>query len=242
MNKNIYGIYFICCKGNYLEIVNEQLRELHTSGLYDNTNTKNIIIFICLYNTENIELNTIIKKYDKDNKYILVTTEKNLFEKFAINNYKNYIQDTDEYYLFYIHTKGISKHTNTRFQNIRKILNFYTLTKYKLCIKLLEQYDCVGCSLTLYPTLHFSGNFWWTTSQHVKKLPLTIGNKYLDPEMYICSDSTNTSKYISLSQTTNNAKLEKHISRNDHNIIYNLTSIPINNIEWYNRHLQNHDE
>ena len=238
MNKIIYGIYFICCKANYLEIVEEQFKELDISGLYDNI--KNIIIFICLYNENDIQLNTLIRKYDKDNKYKFVTTEENLYEKFAINNYKKYIEETDnDYYLFYFHTKGISKYTNIRFQNIRKILNFYTFTKYKLCIQLLEKYDCVGCCLTLYPSLHFSGNFWWTTSTHLKKLPLTIGNKYLDPEMYICSDSTNTSKYISLSQFTNNVKLEKHISRSDDNIMYNISSTPINNIEWYNRYLQN---
>ena len=233
MNKVIYGIYFICCKGGYLDIVEEQLHELNKSGLY--CDSKNIIIFICLYNKDNTELNTIIKKYDPDNKYILVTTEENLFEKYAINNYKKYIEDTD-YYLFYFHTKGVTKE-NILFHNIRKILNFYTLTKYKISIQLLEKYDSVGCSLTLYPSLHFSGNFWWTTYTHLKKLPLSIGNKYLDPEMYICSDTT--SQYISLSQNTNSININNHINRTDDDIIHNICSTPIDNILWYNRFLKN---
>ena len=36
-----------------------------------------------------------------------------------------------------------------------------------------------------YPVPHFSGNNWWATSEHVSKLKEPIGEKYLDPEMYI---------------------------------------------------------
>ena len=224
MNKNIYGVYFICCSGNYLYIIDEQLKELNNSGLYKMC--KNIIIFICSYNPRNIHLNKLIKYYDPDNKYLVITIRENLYEKFAINNYKEYIQDND-YYLFYFHTKGISRKNEKIYQNRRKILNFYTLTKYQICIELLENYDCVGCSLTMNPSLHYSGNFWWTTSNHLKKLPLKIGNSYLDPEMYICSNKT--SRYISLSQNTNDGIIEKHIYRNDEDIKKNVSSNVINN-------------
>jgi hypothetical protein len=102
--KNIYGIYFICCINNYLEVVEEQLSILN-EGLLQNT--KKIIIFITNYTHTSIELDNIISKYNIDNaKFILVTSSENVYEKFAINNYKKYIVDND-YYLYYFHTKGL---------------------------------------------------------------------------------------------------------------------------------------
>ncbi len=217
----IYGIYFICCKGNYKDVINEQITLLHTSGLYDET--KKVIIFITMCRDN--EIIDLLKKYDKDNKFIYVATYKNLFEKFAINNYKKYIADND-YYLYYFHTKAITKQ-NTIFERIRQILNHYIITKYKLCITLLENYDAVGCTLYLYPKLHFSGNFWWSKSSHLTQLK-NIGDSYLDPEMYICS--LPNKKYISLSNETNNGNLEYHMTRSDTIIIMNITPTPEINI------------
>ena len=91
-----------------------------------------------------------------------------------------------------------------------------------MSIKLLEKYDAVGCSLTKLPTLHFSGNFWWSKSEHLNKLPMTIGNGYLDPEMYICSHPN--SKYISLSQTTNEGSIMDEMKRSDNEILNEITS------------------
>ena len=69
--KEIYGVYFICCLGNYINVVDEQLQLLHSSGLYDQL--KKLIIFSCLFdeNTNN-ELIQIFKKYDPDGKYIQI--------------------------------------------------------------------------------------------------------------------------------------------------------------------------
>ncbi len=216
----INGVYFICCKMNYIEVVNEQMTLLLKSGLYDET--KKLIIFITMCRDN--EIINLLKNYDKDNKFVYIATYKNLFEKFAINNYKKYIND-DNYYLYYFHTKAITK-GNTIFERIRQILNHYIITKYKLCIILLENYDAVGCSLYLYPKLHFSGNFWWSKSTHLNELK-DVGTNYLDPEMYICSLNK---KYISLSQNTNNGIIEEHINRTDLMILSNLTNIPENNI------------
>ena len=170
------------------------------------------------------EIINLLKEYDMDNKFIYVTTYKNLFEKFAINNYKKYIDD-NEYYLYYFHTKAVTKE-NTIFEKRRIILNHYIITKYKLCIDLLQTYDAIGCTLYIHPKLHFSGNFWWSKSSHVNELK-DIGTCYLDPEMYICSLNK---KYISLSQETNNGIIDYHINRTDIMILSNLTNIPENNI------------
>jgi len=218
----IYGIYFICCMGNYLEIVEEQINIILNSKLYHNS--KEIICFICLYNKKDIILNNLLSKYSK---FRLITTPLNLYEKYAINNYKNYIPEINsKYYIYYFHTKAVKYDKNHFNYKIRKILDFYTLNKYELSLKLLKYYDAVGVSLSRYPKMHFSGNFWWSTSEHVNKLS-NVSDKYFAPEMYICSNPTGN--YISLSQTTSDANLNNHILLNDKDIVNNLTTTFLEN-------------
>ena len=228
---NIFGIYFICCAGNYLNIINEQLKEVIDSGLYNDTTR--FFIFITLFDKNNIELTNLLKKYDYENKFILITTNENLFEKYAINNYKEYVSNYDDYYLYYFHTKGVSHDSESIFSRRRRILNFFTLQKYKLSIKLLEKYDAVGCSLSMYPKLHFSGNFWWSKKSHLDNLVDKISNNYLAPEMYICSYENG--KYISLNNNTNNCfeenSVDKFTNILESDILNNLSEIPIENVD-----------
>jgi len=215
---NIYGVYFICCIENYLEIVEEQLTILNKGLLQQ---TSKLIIFITQYNNC-IDLDTLLKKYNTD-KFILVKSQENLYEKFAINNYKTYIDDKD-YYIYYFHTKGLKNKNNPLFEvfsSRRKILNFYTLEKFNVNIKLLNEYDAVGCSLALYPKKHFSGNFWWSKSSYVKLLQ-NINDKYLSPEMYILSNET--CKCISLDNNTNLISFNNYIFNNDETILKNITT------------------
>ena len=220
MNKKIMGVYFICCIYNYLEIVEEQLSILH-KGLLQKTNK--LVIFITKYNDACVELDTLLNKYNTCNNIILVKSPDNLYEKFAINNYKHYINE-DDYYIYYFHTKGLSRTKPSLmsiFSSRRKILNYYTLDKYDVNIQLLEKYDAVGCSAHLYPKKHFSGNFWWSKSSYVKKLQ-NINAKYLSPEMYILSNDT--CKHVSLANDTNTILFDKYQFRDDTEIIKNATS------------------
>ena len=183
---------------------------------------ENLIIFITNYNENQTELDLLFKKYNTE-KMIFVKSPDNLYEKFAINHYKNYIKD-DDYYLYYFHTKGLKNKEGPLFHvfsSRRKILNFYILEKYHINIQLLENYDAVGCSLTLYPKKHFSGNFWWSKSSHLKKLE-NINDKYLSPEMYVLSnDQCNC---ISLANDTNHKLFDYYIFPNDEEILRNITS------------------
>ena len=219
MEKNIYGVYFICCIGNCLDVVEEQMNILQ-KGLLNIT--KKVIIFITCFNEEhNNNLINLLNNYDKDNqKFIFITTCENLFEKFAINNYKKYINDLD-YFVYYFHTKGVSKVNNNIMNSRRKLLNFYTLEKYHLNLTLLEKYDAVGCSLHLYPKKHFSGNFWWSKSTYTNTL-LDINNGYLSPEMYILSNDD--CLCISLANDTNDIIFDNYIFKSDDEILNNVNT------------------
>jgi hypothetical protein len=225
---SVYGLYFVCCYENYIDVIKEQLSILVISGLYKKT--KQLFIFICMFNKENAaNLIKLFSYFDPDKKITLITTDQNLYEKFAINIYKKYIDDSSPYYFYYFHTKAVSRNKDNRFSTIRKILNFYTLSKPEININLLNYYDVVGCSLSVYPKLHFSGNFWWAKSDYTAKLVEPIRNTYLAPEMYICSGKEGN--FISLCQTTNDSKLSEHVNKSYEIIASELTTVPIYNEE-----------
>ena len=154
--------------------------------------TTKLIIFITNYDENNVELNNLLEQFNENNKFVIIKSSENLYEKFAINNYKKYIPDPN-YYMYYFHTKGVSRSEGDVFESRRKLLDFYTLEKFYINIKLLKCYDAVGCSSSLYPKKHFSGNFWWSKSSYLRTLE-NINDKYLSPEMYILSN--NNCKYI----------------------------------------------
>ncbi len=216
---HIYGVYFICCINNYLEVVKEQISILNKGLL---AQTTKIIIFITMYNKDTCqELDELL---NNSNKYILVKSPNNLYEKYAINNYKNYITEDKDYYLYYFHTKGLKRKDDPLinvFSSRRQILNYYTLEMYNINIELLKYYDAVGCSLSLYPKKHFSGNFWWSKSNYLKLLQ-NINNKYLSPEMYILSNET--CKYISLANDTNNKLINNYTFRDEKTIKKYITT------------------
>ena len=215
----IYGVYFICCIGNYYDIVNNQISKLINSGLYEQTDM--ILCFICKINNKILN---ILNKYDKIK---IISTTENLYEKFAINNYKRYLNTEEKYYLYYFHTKSVSKSDNS-FNDWRILCDYFTLIKWEISIKLLEYYDCVGINMLNFPKVHFSGNYWWSKSEHLNKLN-NIDNRYLSPEMYICSYEK-TNKICIFSDNTKSYKEILYINKKDDELINNINLIPYFNI------------
>lgn len=177
LDRNIYGVYFISCFGNYLNIVKEQIFKLISTNLYNNT--KKLICFIC-----NVQENVLefLKSYSKIQ---IISTKENLYEKYAINQYKDYIDDS-KYNLYYIHTKGVTRKAKN-YLDWRYLCEYFTINKWQLCYYLLNYYDSVGINLSVFPSLHYSGNFWWSKSENLNQLK-NIDDKYLSPEMYVCSN------------------------------------------------------
>jgi len=217
--RPIYGVYFISCIGNYLDIVKEQLEYFTNTELYKKTSK--IICVICCYSDYDYPLQSMLYNLDHLHIMQLVSTPDNLYEKYAVNNYKKYIpENTDKYYIYYFHTKGVTRGDNEYFINIRQNLLFY-LCQYEITLKLLRYFDAVGCDLSMFPKKHFSGNFWWSKSEHVETLE-NVGDGYLAPEMYICSNGNN--KYMSLCQFAKTDKYAETILKSRENIIKQITS------------------
>lgn len=225
VRPTIYGVYFICCIGDYKRIVLEQLSTLWRCGLAGKT--MRIFCFICKYDPKIMEiLGPFMEKLK------IISTTENLYEKFAFMNFREHLPSTRPFYLYYFHTKGVSR-TASVFHETRKNLDYFILEKHEICIFWLDHgYDAVGASLALYPSLHFSGNFWWAKSSHLQDLPLKIRNTYYAPEMYVCS--LPKGRYISICQHTNSKPLKELSTLSDDAILKQSTCIPNENVACRN--------
>jgi hypothetical protein len=217
-NRQIYGVYFICCIGDYLHIVNDQIQKLINSGLY--SKTKEIICFVCMETSECLQL---LNNYDKIK---IISTNENLYEQFAINNYKKYI-DCESYYLYYIHSKSVTQKEKCFF-DWRNLCDYFTINKWRLNVELLNYYDSVGINMKNYPKKHYSGNFWWSKSEHLNKLK-DINDAYLSCEMYVFNYmKTNCVSLYQSYVTHGNTEYNESIYNNksDEELINNLCIIP----------------
>jgi hypothetical protein len=154
-----------------------QIDEMINSGFYDAC--EKIVCFITGNN------DNILAKLASLSKVHIIQTPNNEMEKYCLNNYKKHI-NVGTYNIVYLHTKGASHSPENEYINDWcKICNYFTINLWKLNMILLQYYSCIGINMMSYPVPHFSGNNWWATSEHLSNLKEPIGEKYLDPEMYI---------------------------------------------------------
>jgi len=99
-------------------------------------------------------------------------SESNLFEAQTLRFlHKTCCESTESINVLYIHTKGVySGCVGPSISNWREILNYYFITRWRDCIKNLENSDIVGLTDAYKDERVLSGNFWWARSDHVKTL------------------------------------------------------------------------
>lgn len=68
---------------------------------------------------------------------------------------------------------------------------YWNIEKWETAVEKLKKYDTYGCNDVGH---HYSGNFWWAKSSHVRKLPVTIAEYYTAPEDWVQIIRTN--KYV----------------------------------------------
>lgn len=97
---------------------------------------------------------------------------------------------TEEFYVYYFHTKGVSYTTNNlqgyptkKLQKLkkcsrawRKMMEYFVFYKHNVAINVLKEYDSYGC-VYISPLTHphhykyYAGNFWWSKSSYIRTLP-----------------------------------------------------------------------
>ena len=151
-------------------IIEEQINSIIDSGLIDQSE----LFLFCNYEFSNyIWLRDKLKKYSYVN-YIENSAIQEEFEMPTLVNLKRFCDETtEEYYVLYLHMKGVSRIDDKCMSDWRKLMTYFNIDKWHKCISLLKDgYDTVGVNWIpdhMYP--HYSGNYWWSKSSYIKKLP-----------------------------------------------------------------------
>ena len=176
---NTYIYFHICCKNNWREIVSKLLSDIKESGLYDKVTKIRCMILavtvdVTLFNDPKIEI-------------IGNSPDYSLYEQATINKlYEESLKE--DFKVLYIHSKGI-RH-NGKIPSVTdwvKYLTYFNIYKHEHCMELLDTYDTVGVNLIGSPVLHYSGNFWWSKSEHIRKLGICPYINYNSPEFWVTS-------------------------------------------------------
>jgi hypothetical protein len=199
----------------YLDIIKE-------SKLIDNVQ----FIYICFVGSDNIPLNeSDILKYNQKNNIYFKKLSDNLleYELPTLNFLYNFCLENTTYNVLYLHTKNVGKEINYCIEDQIEYMLYFLVTKWDICMQSLNKYDVCGVDLRQMPSLHFSGNFWWTKADNVCSLPSIMEfndiNKYPNllnslrhnQEFWICYNKQKKN-YISLWDCGINV-YERHLHR-----------------------------
>lgn len=108
------------------------------------------------------------------------TLQPNLYEGTTLHEVYKFAQ-TEDAKILYIHNKGTIELTEMSIA-WREILNHFCITEWNKRIKELDNFDVIGVADSHVNTENkiLSGNFWWSKTDHIKKLPPPINSTYLD--------------------------------------------------------------
>ena len=152
--------------GRYAERILQYLEQIKQSKLYEHVN--NIYID---YVGDKITIDDIIQS-DPEHK-ISIKNVSSCLQDYELPTHMDMYQFAKEHpdtNILYLHTKGIHQH-NQCIEDWVEYMTYFNIIKWKQCIDALTKYHTVGVDLRLEPELHYSGNFWWSTSNHIASLP-----------------------------------------------------------------------
>jgi hypothetical protein len=75
-------------------------------------------------------------------------------------------------------------------------MSHFVLQRAPDCLKALDHHDLAGVEWGTEPEPHFSGNFWWATSDYLKTLPEPSGN----PELWVGQNQPRVRNFYNTNQ------------------------------------------
>jgi GR25 family glycosyltransferase involved in LPS biosynthesis len=155
---------------NGLTILDDMIQYINDLGL---TQIVDVIYII------NVGIPIEYDRYNSPNIEIInLSTNPRLTETRTINILHKFCALNPDKEILYLHTKGISYKVDDptgirkNVDDWRNVLMYFMLDKHAACHQILQNYDVAGCNYLTSPEHHFSGNFWWATSNYINTLPV----------------------------------------------------------------------
>jgi len=183
MKKHIF--YHVFPRFNWCDLVQEQISNIFESGLYDNIESFTIILLSNDKNNE-IWLRSITHKFEKIS--IIIEGDEFSAERKTLSFIHDFAQSRkDNEMVLYMHTKGISWFLDEDYSLSgsprrrqvawRKYMEHFNINLWRNSEKVLSSgsWDVYGVNLRNAPEhynyhLHYSGNFWWSTTEYLSSL------------------------------------------------------------------------
>ena len=176
----IIGYIHICQKGQWKRSLEMLLNCIKSSKLYQHTK----VIRLGIVNDDGVIIDDDILKDDKFDIVYVGRSEE--YERPTLLHMRKKSEEDSIYTkYFYLHTKGIKHFGNDTEPQIIDWINlmlYWNIERWQLAIEKLRRYGTYGCNDT---GQHYSGNFWWARSSHIKKLPNVIESYYHAPEDWV---------------------------------------------------------
>lgn len=157
--------YHLACMGNWIQVFQEQMLALSKNGF------KKIKLTV-LGSNEDLELvNNICVYFKMEVEIVFQTSDLQVYETPSIKAIQEYARK-NEGYVLYLHSKGVSNPADRNKAKWRRLMMHELIEKWKDFILSLRNYDVIGVNwCDMPPISHFSGNFWYASTQYLRKLP-----------------------------------------------------------------------
>jgi hypothetical protein len=233
--------FFICCINDYETVVSNIYSYIKNSSLYE----KIYEIRCCIYSENDNYMN---HEFFADNKVKiinkLIQNGGNTSEKYMLDILLNECKvASDDFYVLYLHSKGVSSHYDTiKKENIKCWTNYmlyFNIEKHDFIINKLQEYDAIGVNLNGHSSkpfydkfenlnnlitnegwcgpswpMHFSGNFWWSKSSYIKQI-CYCDDSYPGAEIWITNGNRGEiGKFLSLWNAHTNLYDNKYTENN----------------------------
>jgi hypothetical protein len=150
--------------------LDQQWNLIKNSGLYDASQN----VFLCGNGQPWTFLEWMNNQPETKLNFLKVHTSASYWEYPTLNQMHEHAAATeDDYNILYIHLKGVTRPDQPNVEDWCKFLQWSVIERWQDCVdKLEEGYDCVGPNWDLEPWPHFSGNFWWSHADYIRRLPV----------------------------------------------------------------------
>ena len=213
----------IAMVGSVNQVLWDLLTRIKQSGLYDSANK---IYLVFNGDRKLLSFNLVSEKY------VIIDSNPDISKcEFPTLDLISQHCKEEDFNVLYLHTKGVTKPGYQQIIDWTNLLSYFNINKWQDRLKDLEDNDCSGVNffgnpddINHHPStwgygkapLHYSGNFWWSKSSHIKKLPEPMSwlpdKNYqrwrVMAEMWLCQP--NDGKYNCAWQSNINHYLERY--------------------------------
>jgi hypothetical protein len=174
--------FHICAITRVLDVVQNMLRSIIYSGMYDEVER----IYCYISGEEDLIYKVIHLLHEYGSKFTVVKAiiGDTSYERLTLEDIHHHVTAMDK--ILYIHSKGVSVYHQLHPEYLpciddwTEVMMYFLIRHYKICVEKLETVDTVGVSYK--NENHWCGNFWWVRGDYFLTLPTKIGPHYYDPE------------------------------------------------------------